>query len=297
MSMRTSGDHAMAGGQELAPGLTGLRELGGGVTYEAWLAFDERLYAPVVVKIVRPELVDDPATRSTFERELSVMTSLAHPGIARLFAYDDEAERPYFVIEHIDGPTLSSLISKHGHLPEHQLLSVAVDLCSAAHYLHGLELCHLDIKPSNIVAGAPAKLIDFSVAQSFADAAQQMDPIGSDEYMAPEQCAPGDAAETNRVFSGRGVMGPASDVWAIGATLFRAAAGYRAFDREPKWQQLTEAPRALPHFLDARISDVIMDCLAPNPDDRPTPAQVLDRLDPIVATLPKARLSGFSVRL
>ena len=123
----------MTGGELLAPGLTGLRELGGGESYEAWLAFDERLLAPVVVKIVRPQLVDDAPTLAAYRRELELLSSLAHPGIARLFAYDDEAERPYLVIEHVDGPTLSSLISRFGHLPEHQLLAVAVDLGSALH--------------------------------------------------------------------------------------------------------------------------------------------------------------------
>lgn len=275
------------GGEQLAPGLTGLKELGGGVSYEAWLAFDERLLAPVVVKIIRPHLVDDAATLAAYRRELNVLSSLSHPGIARLFAYDDEAERPYLVIEHVDGPTLSALISRFGHLPEHQLLAVAVDLCSALHYVHGLDLCHLDIKPSNIVVGAPAKLIDFSIAMSSADAATLTYPVGSDEYMPPEQCVPGE----------RGTVGYASDVWSLGASLFRAAAGFRAFDREPRWAQLTDEPHVLPHFVNRDFANIIGDCLSPDPADRPTPRDIADRLDPLVANLPKARLSGFSIRL
>lgn len=282
-----SSPDTMTGGELLAPGLTGLRELGGGESYEAWLAFDERLLAPVVVKIVRPHLVDDAPTVAAYRRELELLSSLAHPGIARLFAYDDEAERPYLVIEHVDGPTLSSLISRFGHLPEHQLLAVAVDLGSALHYVHGQGLCHLDIKPSNVVAGAPAKLIDFSIAMTAEQAAALTQPLGSDEYMAPEQCLPHE----------RGVVGQASDVWALGATLFRAAAGFRAFDREPRWAQLTDEPHLLSHFVDPAFAEIISDCLAVDPADRPTPSQVVDRLDPLVASLPKARLSGFSVRL
>lgn len=285
--MSTSTTTGVTGGELLAPGLTGVRELGGGVSYEAWLAFDERLHAPVVVKIVRPHLVDDDATIAAYRRELEILSSLSHPGIARLFAYDDEAPRPYLVVEHVDGPTLSSLISRHGHLPEHQLLSVAVDLCSALHYLHGLGLCHLDLKPSNVVTGAPARLIDFSVALTADEADVLTHPVGSDEYMAPEQCLPHD----------RGRVGRASDVWGLGATLFRAAAGYRAFEREPRWAQLTEPPRGLPHFVDPVFGEILTDCLEPDPADRPTPLQVVERLEPLVANLPKARLSGFSVRL
>lgn len=275
------------GGVELAPGLTGIKELGGGASYEAWLAFDDRLLAPVVVKVVREHLVEDEPTIAAYRRELELLSSLSHPGIARLFAYDDEAERPYLVIEHVDGPTLSALISRFGHLPEHQLLAVAVDLCSALHYVHGLGLCHLDIKPSNVVTGAPAKLIDFSVAMTTDEARELTYPVGSDEYMAPEQCAPHQ----------RGVVGAASDVWGLGATLFRAAAGFRAFDREPRWAQLSEQPHALPDFVNPELGRIITDCLSPDPVDRPTARQVSDRLDPLVAGLPKARLSGFSIRL
>jgi len=278
----------VAGGEiPLAPGLTGLKELGGGESYEAWLAFDERLLAPVVVKIVRPHLTDDAATLTAYRRELEILSSLSHPGIARLFSYDDEAERPYLVIEHVDGPTLSALISRFGHLQEHQLLAVAVDLCSALHYVHGQGLCHLDLKPSNVVAGAPAKLIDFSVAMSADDADALTHPVGSDEYMAPEQCRPRE----------RGRVGQHSDVWALGATLFRAAAGFRAFDREPRWAQLEDEPHLLPSLVDPALAELIGACLSPDPADRPTPRQISDRLDPLVADLPKARLSGFSIRL
>src|SRR5688500_20160698 len=83
---------------------------------------------------------------------------------------------------------------------------------------------------------APAKLIDLSVAMDAPAAAALDHPNGTDEYMAPEQCEPG----------ARGVVGPASDVWAFGATMFRAAAGYRAFDREPRWAQLRDEPLPLP---------------------------------------------------
>lgn len=279
-------DITPAGGELIAPGLVPLKELGGGLDYEAWLSFDESLLAPVVVKQLRAERATDPHTLSSYRRELAVMSSISHPGIARLFSYDDGCERPYLVIEHVDGPTLSSLIATHGYLPIHQLLPVAVDLASALHYLHGQGLSHLDLKPSNVVMGAPARLIDFSIAMSHDDAALLDHPVGSDEYMPPEQCEPGV----------RGAPGPASDVWALGATLFRAAAGYRAFDREPRWAQLTDEPKPLPDHVHPGVAEIILDCLAPDPAARPTPREVVDRVDPLMGTLPKARLAGFSLR-
>jgi len=276
----------LAGGDAIPPGLTAVKPVGGGTMYEAWLAFDERLYAPVVAKVVRPGQVTDSA-RSDLQREVDMLGRLNHPGIARLFAYDDEGERPYLVLENIDGPSLSSLISKHGYVPLHQLLPLGLELASALHYLRGMEVCHLDVKPSNVIMGAPAKLIDFSIAMESKAAAELTDPVGSDEYMAPEQCLPGE----------RGTIGHASDMWGFGATMFRAAAGYRAFEREPRWLQLTEEPYVLPDFVPAALGDLIHACLSSDPADRPLPDDAARALEPMLERLPQARLSGFKITL
>lgn len=277
----------LAGGDAIAPGLTAVRSVGGGDVYEAWLAFDERLYAPVVVKVMRPSHVEIAGSRAGLLREVELLSRLSHPGIVRLFAYDDEAARPYLVLENIDGPNLSSLISKHGYLPLHQLLPLGLELCSALHFLRHEGICHLDVKPSNVIMGAPAKLIDLSVAMDASEARLLDHPVGSDEYMAPEQCLPGD----------RGAVDHASDMWGFGATMFRAAAGYRAFDREPRWQQLTEAPHDLPHFVPAPLAELILACLAPTSADRPAPSEAAAALEPLMERLPQARLSGFKIAL
>ncbi len=191
------------------------------------------------------------------------------------------------MLENIDGPNLSSLISKHGYLPLHQLLPLGLELCSALHYLRHEKICHLDIKPSNVIMGAPAKLIDLSVAMDVVDARALDHPVGSDEYMAPEQCRPGV----------RGVIDHASDMWGFGATMFRAAAGYRAFERQPRWEQLRAAPFDLPHFVPGAMADLIGACLSPVASDRPTPADVAHALEPLMDRLPQARLSGFRITL
>ncbi len=277
----------LAGGDAIAPGLTAVRSVGGGDVFEAWSAFDERLHAPVVVKIVRPDHVDVEGSRVGLLREVEMLSRLNHPGIVRLFAYDDEGPRPYLVLENVDGPNLSSLISRHGHLPLHQLLPLGLELASALHYLRHERVCHLDVKPSNVIMGAPAKLIDLSVAMDVADARALDHPVGSDEYMAPEQCEPGE----------RGTVDHASDVWGFGATMFRAAAGYRAFDREPRWQQLTHGPAALPHFVPRELGDLIASCLAPAAADRPEPSDIARAIEPMMDRLPRARLSGFKISL
>lgn len=277
----------LAGGDLIAPGLTAVRSVGGGEVFEAWVAFDERLHAPVVVKVMRPDHVEIESSRAGLLREVEMLSRLNHPGVVRLFAYDDEAARPYLVLENIDGPNLSKLISKHGFLPLHQVLPLGLELASCLHYLRHEGVCHLDVKPSNVIMGAPAKLIDLSVAMDAADARLLDHPVGSDEYMAPEQCIPG----------ARGTVDHASDVWGFGATMFRAAAGYRAFDREPRWQQLTREPLALPHFVPAALADLIGACLAPAAQDRPIPSEIAAALEPMLDRLPQARLSGFKITL
>ena len=79
---------------------------------------------------------------------------------------------------------------------------------------------HLDVKPDNLVMGAPPRLIDFSVSRGLAAAARCAKPVGTDAYMAPEQCD-----------RSRGALGPPVDVFGLGATLYRALTGERAFPR------------------------------------------------------------------
>lgn len=273
---------------DLPLGLVGLSELGGGVHHEVWLAYDESRLAPVVVKILRPELVGDADAVGSTLREIEVLSQLAHPSIVRLYDFDDGADRPYLVQEHLDGPTLSALIFRDGPVQLHQLLPLALELAGGVHYLHARGLLHLDVKPSNVIMGAPAKLIDLSLALDLDTAAALDYPVGSDEYMPPEQCDP----------VAHGPIGPAADVWSIGATLYRAAVGHRAwrFGDDDRWPQLTTAPAPMPDFVPAPVRDLVMQCLAFDPADRPTTVELVERIEPLLAALPSARLAGFSLR-
>nr|CAA9358254.1 MAG: Serine/threonine protein kinase [uncultured Nocardioidaceae bacterium] len=282
----------LAQGDEIVPGLTAMRLLGGGSAYEAYLAFDDLLYTPVVVKLVRPDQVEDPSTLRGLEREVDMLGRLNHPAIVRGFRADLGGARPYVVLENLDGPRLSSLIRRHGALPLQQLLPLGIELAAAAHYLRQLEVVHLDIKPGNIIMGAPAKLIDLSVARSSADAAELVTPIGTDPYMAPEQCMPGRP------------LAPcsASDVWGIGATLFHALTGRRPFGRgrddvaatdAERWPQLVSAPAAMPPRVPEDVAATVLACLSPHPQLRPTPAELADAFEGPMAALPKPRLGGW----
>jgi serine/threonine-protein kinase len=128
------------------------------------------------------------------------------------------------------------------------------------------------------------------------ESAAELDhPVGTDDYMAPEQCAPGRPH----------VPGPASDVWGIGATLFHAIAGHRPFARgqdgpdasdEERWPQLLDKPYDLPATVASDTAQTVRACLAYEPGDRPAPREVAESFEPALARLPKPRLSGFKPR-
>lgn len=280
-------------GDEIAPGLLASRALGGGSAYEVWSAFDEVLHSPVVVKMVRPDQVDDPQTLEGLDREADVLKHLNHPSIVRGFHVELDGPRPLLVLENVDGPRLSSNVRRHGQLPDFQLYPLALELLSTAHYMRHSSVAHLDIKPSNIILSAPATLIDLSVARHVDDAATLTHPIGTDAYMAPEQCLPQEL----------GRPGAASDIWGIGATLFHAAAGRRPYERRSGldkgtaspgelWPQTAASRPTLPTFVDPRFAAIVDACLAHDPTDRPEPRELARQLEPLMDGLPRAKLSG-----
>jgi eukaryotic-like serine/threonine-protein kinase len=282
-----------AEGDQLTPELTAMRFLGGGSSYEAYLAFDDITFSPVVVKVIRPGGVENEASLRGLRHEVAALTAINHPVVVRCLRHELQGERPHVVLEHIDGPRLSSLIRRHGPLQEQQYLPLAIDIASALHYLRHIGYVHLDIKPSNIIMGAPARLIDLSVARPAAKAAELTRYIGTDLYMSPEQAAP------QRV----GRPGVASDVWGLGATLFEAVAGYRAFDDgdphsdDPtvRFPQLLEPPYELPDRVPGEVAKVLYGALEADPADRPLPHEIATALEPVLARQPVGKLT-FKVR-
>lgn len=283
-------------GDQIAPGLTAVRLLGGGERYEAYLAFDDHLYAPVVVKVVRPDQVEERSALRGLRREYELARSLNHPVVLRAFRLTDDGPRPHLVLEHLDGPRLSSLLRRHGPLPPQQLLPLGIELASALHYLAREGVVHLDVKPSNIIMGAPPRLIDLSIARTVQDAAELDHAVGTDRYLAPEQADP----------PLTGTPGPPADVWGLGATLFEAYAGYRPFEdgssdpddpAEDRWPQLVVDPRPLPDGTPDDLAKILLACLDRRPQARPAAAEVAEAFEPLMSRLPKPVLAGFRPKL
>jgi serine/threonine protein kinase len=274
-------------GAEIVPGRHALQRLGGGSSYEVYLVWDERLYALAVAKLLRPDRVDDADSLRDLRREVEVLARLVHPALVRSLDAVLDGPRPHVLLEHLDGPTLQRLIARAGALALEQLLPVALHLASALHFVAAQGFVHLDVKPGNVVVGVPPRLIDLSIARTIERAATLRHAIGTDAYMAPEQCDP-----TARP----GQVGPPADVWALGATLYHAVTGAvpfprprdarRSEDRTIRFPQLVRDVEPPGPQVPAPLADLLLAMLAREPAARPTARDVADALEPLVSALP-----------
>lgn len=282
-----------AEGDEIAPGRWALRLLGGGERYEAYVAWDDLLLSLVVVKILRPALVHDAQAGAALAAEAAMLGRLQHPVVVRSFDAVLDGDRPHMVLEHIEGPRLSTLIRTSAIALE-QTLSLGVQLSAAAHYLASLDMVHLDIKPQNIVMAGPARLIDLSVARRLDELAALTSQVGTTRYMAPEQADPARFGE----------IGPPADVWGIGVTLYWMLAGMSPFPEphddpraplDQRYPQLAGDPAPLPRRVPPALTELTFATLSPQPAQRPTADEVFASLEPLIAALPRPRLGRFRV--
>jgi serine/threonine protein kinase len=241
-------------GDAIAPGRTVLRRIAGGKRYEAYLVWDEHRLAILVAKLLRPDRAGDvPALIA----EAELLARLAHPVVVRGFGAVTGGRFPHLLLEHLEGPTLAQLLDADGPLALEQVLPLALHLASALHYLANEGVVHLDVKPSNVVMGAPPRLIDLSVARTHAQAARVRTPIGTGPYMAPEQAKPD------------GRLGAPADVFGLCATVYEAVAGARA-------------PASVPRRTPRELSRILYAGLDPDPAARPTAIDVALALEPLL---------------
>jgi eukaryotic-like serine/threonine-protein kinase len=273
-------------GAPIAEGRTVLKGLGGGKRYEVFLVWDELMHAICVAKVLRPDQAEDEKALRELGAEAELLERLSHPVIVRGFDAVLEGTYPHLMIEHLEGPSLRRLIRRGGPLPPEQLLPLALHVAGALHYMEQVGYVHLDVKPDNIIMGIPPRLIDLSIARSLERAAKSRGPIGTDAYMAPEQCVDDSDEE----------MGPPSDVWGLGATLHHSISGHRPFPREKgardspdpnvRFPQLHSPPEPLPNRVSADVAELVTEMLSPAPADRPSAAEVAERLEPAIARQP-----------
>jgi eukaryotic-like serine/threonine-protein kinase len=275
---------AFAEGDDIIRGRQAVRLLGGGHRYEAWLAWDGRMRSLVVAKLIRPDQVEDASARRTLAREADMLERLAHPLLVRSFGAEVDGPRPHVVLEFVEGPRLSTLIRRFGLVLE-QVVPLALNLCSALHYMAEEGVVHLDVKPRNVIMAGSPRLIDLSIARGLGQLDELTGPAGTDAYMAPEQADPDRRAE----------IGSPSDVWGLGVTVHEAFTARLPFPRpsdDVRHPQLSHRPR-MAEGVPPKLEPLILSCLEERPADRPTAAELGDALEPFVAALPAPKLGRF----
>jgi serine/threonine protein kinase len=228
--------------------------------------------------------VDDQSARRQLVSEAGAYATLQHPVLPRSFGVVLEGGRPHLALEFLDGPRLSTLVRRQGSLAVEQTLPLALQLCSALHYMAREGWVHLDVKPKNVVMGAPPRLIDLSIARTREGAGRTAGPIGTDAYMAPEQCG----------VPGIGEIGTAADIWGLGVTVYEAITGRLPFPAsredgppEDRFPQLVHEPIPFSKDIPPILADPIMSCLRKRPEARPTAEELAGALQLLVAALPK----------
>jgi serine/threonine protein kinase len=226
----------------------------------------------VAVKVLRPELADDPEFRRRFGREVTVLMRVRGVCTVRVIEADTDSRLPFMVTEYADGPSLAEYIDTYGPLSAEMLYGLATGLAEALTVIHGAGIVHRDLKPSNVILTASGpKVIDFGIAQTL-DATSVTKTgmmVGSAGFMAPEQVT--------------GRPGPAADIFVWGVTIGYAAAGQSPFgtgDTNAVLYRVLYADPDITAVPDA-LKPLVQAALAKEPQSRPAAHELLDKLTSI----------------
>ncbi len=225
---------------------------------------------PVAVKVIRSELADDPQFRRRFAREVQAVRAVHGLYTAPLVDADPEAPRPWLATGYVAGPSLRDAVAAHGPLPTDAVYALAGGVAEALSAIHTAGVIHRDLKPANVllVDDGP-RVIDFGIAHTAGAShlTKTGQRVGTPPFMSPEEAL--DKA-----------VGPSADVFALGALLTYAATGKPPFGEGPSdtavvHRIIYEPPNLAD--LDGELRELVEACLHKDPDQRPTPAEIIER--------------------
>ncbi|MFE0729876.1 serine/threonine-protein kinase [Streptomyces antibioticus] len=224
---------------------------------------------PVALKVVRPELADDPDFRRRFGREIKAARRVRGAYTAELLDADPDAVPPWLATLYVPGPSLAEAVARRGPLPVPAVLWLVAGVAEALQAIHAEGIVHRDLKPSNVLLAADGpRVIDFGISLAAGLTAHTATgtAVGTPQFMAPEQAT-------------AGAVTSATDVFALGQTAAFAALGEPLYGDGPSVGVLYRIVHSEPDLtlLPEQLRPLIARCLARDPAERADLAEIVDR--------------------
>ena len=262
-----------------------VRLLGRGGMGSVYEVHHQRMDRRQALKVVNPELVDNPQALLRFEQELKAVAKLDHPNIARAYDAESFGSLQVMVMEFVAGQTLHEVLKKRGQLGVKDACRCVRQACLGLQHAHERGLVHRDLKPQNLMLARDSgvvKILDFGLAKIVSEKRASHGltktnmTMGTYEYSAPEQAIDAASADIR------------ADIYSLGCTLYYLISGVLPFNYNSDVKLLmahqNEAPRPLREVCPEtpqELSDLVARMLAKSPADRPqTPGEVAKALLP-----------------
>jgi hypothetical protein len=182
--------------------------LGHGGMATVYRARDLKLDREVAIKVLADNFAGDDEVRSRFAREARLAARLDHPNVVQVFDVGEDDDRPFIVMEHVEGGTLDDRLNRRRRsIDPEEALRLLGQLCEGLAHAHSKKLVHRDIKPQNLLlrdSDDCLKITDFGIARAAEETTRLTRPgkvIGTDRYMAPEQLADGKITAATDVYA------------------------------------------------------------------------------------------------
>ncbi len=241
-----------------------MSRIGTGGMADVYKAIDQKLNRYVAIKVLKREFREDATFVRKFQSEAQSAAGLLHPSIVNVYDVGEDRGLYYIVMELVEGITLKEYIQKKGRLTPKEVISIAVQVCSAMEVAHSHKIIHRDIKPQNIMISkeGKVKVTDFGIAKATSSNTISTNAMGSVHYTSPEQAR-------------GGYSDAKSDIYSLGITMYEMITGELPFDGDSTvsialkhlQEDITEPSELVPD-IPYSLEQIILKCTQKSPDRR-----------------------------